>query len=79
MPSQASALTLQFLAWVAGGERTYRDAMDAWRTSCPRLTIWEDALGEGLIEVESNGTADQARVRITPRGAHLLAAQTMAS
>ena len=79
MPSQASALTLQFLAWVAGGERTYRNAMDAWRTSCPRLTIWEDALGDGLIEVESNGTVDQARVRITPRGAQLLAARTMAS
>ena len=79
MPSQASALTLQFLGWVAAGERTYRDAMDAWRTSCPRLTIWEDALGEGLIEVESCGTSDQARVRITPRGARLLAAQTMAS
>lgn len=79
MPSQANALTLQFLAWVAAGERTYRDAMDAWRTSCPRLTIWEDALGEALIEVESNGRADQARVRITPRGAQLLAAQAMAS
>ena len=52
MPAQASALMLQFLEWVAGGDRTYADAMDAWRTSCPRLSIWEDALDGGLIVVE---------------------------
>jgi hypothetical protein len=27
--------------------------MDAWHTSCPRLSIWEDACIDGLIESET--------------------------
>ncbi len=42
-------LTIDFLAWLARAPRTYADVMDAWRTSCPRLTIWEDAIDDGLI------------------------------
>jgi hypothetical protein len=26
--------------------------MEAWRTSCPRLSIWEDACIDGLIDHE---------------------------
>ncbi len=37
-------LTMQFLEWLSERPRTYSDTMDAWRTSCPRLSIWEDAL-----------------------------------
>ena len=37
------SLTEQFLAWVADRPRTYAEAMEAWRSSCPRLSIWEDA------------------------------------
>ena len=48
-----ASLTLQFLAWVAHRPRSYAETMDAWRTSCPRFTIWEDALGDGLVQVES--------------------------
>jgi hypothetical protein len=64
------ALTRDFLAWVAAAPRSYADAMEAWRSSCPRLTIWEDALDDGLIRVE-RGTArsfDEMRVVLTPRG-----------
>jgi hypothetical protein len=46
-----NALTIQFLQWVAEQPRTYAQAMDAWRSTCPRLTIWEDALNDGLIEM----------------------------
>ena len=49
--SPSHALTLQMLAWLAGGQRTYGEVMDAWRTSCPRLSIWEDALADSLIVV----------------------------
>jgi hypothetical protein len=65
-----SALTRDFLAWIAGGPRSYADAMEAWRTSCPRLTIWEDALGDGLIclERQPRMTMDETRVVITARG-----------
>lgn len=72
MQAQASALMVQFLDWVAGDDRTYADAMDAWRTSCPRLSIWEDALADGLIEVAAGTSRRDARVRITPRGERLL-------
>ena len=47
-----SALTLELLAWVARCPRTYADAMEAWRTSCPRFPIWEDALDDGLVRLE---------------------------
>ena len=43
-----TALTLQFLTFVAGGERTYGETMEAWRSTCPRMSIWEDAIRDGL-------------------------------
>ena len=68
-----ASLTLQFLAWVAHRPRTYAETMDAWRTSCPRLTIWEDALGDGLVQVASGGSGQgDARVALTTRGRALL-------
>ena len=52
MSDPAHALTLQFLAWVAESPRTYADAMEAWRSTCPRLSIWEDAILDGLVEFD---------------------------
>ena len=46
------SLILDLLEWLANGERTYEEVMDAWRTSCPRLTVWEDANDRGLIATE---------------------------
>ncbi len=43
-------LTLQFLAWVGERPRTYSQVMEAWRTSCPRMPVWEDAVDDGLVE-----------------------------
>jgi hypothetical protein len=68
MPEPVSPLLLQFLNWVSTRPRTYAEAMDAWRSSCPRLTVWEDALIDRLIQVESRGPAEQAEVTLTPRG-----------
>ena len=70
----ASPLTLQLLAWIATRPRTYAETMEAWRTSCPRLSIWEDALGDDLIQIESGGgrTMSQTKVTLTPRGQALL-------
>jgi hypothetical protein len=77
MPNPADALTDQFLGWIAEGGKTYGQVMDAWRTSCPRLSIWEDALGEGLVQIEnrSGWTREQARVTITDRGLARLSSQ----
>ncbi len=43
---------LEFLTWVADRRRTYDEAMEAWQSHCPRQTIWEDAIIDGLIQIE---------------------------
>ncbi len=63
-------LILDLLAWLAKGERTYEEVMDAWRTSCPKLPVWEDANDRGLVvREEANG---RCVVRITAAGLALL-------
>lgn len=42
-------LILDLVAWVAERPRPYAEVMDAWRTSCPRLPVWEDAVDRGLV------------------------------
>ncbi len=44
--------------------------MDAWRTSCPRLPVWEDATDGGLVAVETRGGCSS--VRVTSAGLELL-------
>ncbi len=68
-----SPLTLDLLAWVARRPRSYAEAMEAWRTSCPRFSIWEDALAAGLVEVAGND------VRLTPRGRDVIDRQSTQS
>ena len=48
--SAPDALVLDLVEWVAKEPRLYADVLDAWRTACPRLTVWEDAVERGLIE-----------------------------
>ena len=50
MTHAADALVLDFVEWIAASRRRYADVMDAWKTSCPRLTIWEDAIDQGLVQ-----------------------------
>jgi hypothetical protein len=68
MPDPAHALTLQFLAWVAESPRTYAQAMDAWRSTCPRLSIWEDAILDGLVTFTGGATRNASRVMLTAKG-----------
>ncbi len=74
MPDPSHALTLQFLAWIADGPRSYAEVMEAWRSSCPRLSIWEDAILDRLVEFDANGgaTRNQSRVVLTAKGRALL-------
>src|SRR5438034_861756 len=58
-----SAATLELLDWVASRPRSYPETIEAWRTSCPRLTIWEDALQDGLVQVVRNGGAPASIAR----------------
>lgn len=50
-------LIRQLLVWLDERPRTYAETMDAWRSSCPRLSTWEDALSEGLVRVHA-GTVE---------------------
>jgi hypothetical protein len=70
LPQQPSLIMIQFLAWIADRPRNYAQTMDAWRSSCPRLSVWEDAIIEGLIRIESNANRS---IRLTPQGAAILA------
>lgn len=49
MPTAPISLILDFLDSLASGPKPYAEVMEAWRTSCPRLTVWEDAVDEGLV------------------------------
>jgi hypothetical protein len=46
------ALIVDLLLYLSSGERTYEDVMSAWRTSCPKLPVWEEANDRGLIAIE---------------------------
>jgi hypothetical protein len=52
MTTAAHALTRQMLEWIDARPRDYGEIMEAWRTSCPRLSIWEDACIDGLLDYE---------------------------
>jgi hypothetical protein len=71
MPESPPPLTLDLLAWLAAGPRPYAEVMEAWRTSCPRLTVWEDAIDAGLVAHATSGSGVPV-VAITARGSALL-------
>jgi hypothetical protein len=60
-------LMLEFLNWVSSRRRTYGDVMEAWQSTCPRHTIWEDAIIDGLVEIGSS------QITLTERGRAILA------
>ena len=67
MQTAAHALTQQFLAWVAEAPRSYAEA-EAWRRSCPHLSIWEDAISDGLVRFENGASMKESRLMLTPGG-----------
>jgi D-3-phosphoglycerate dehydrogenase len=64
------ALILDLLEWLAKRDRSYEDVMGAWRTSCPRLPIWEEANDRGLVRTEE--VDGLCGVRVSSRGHALL-------
>lgn len=58
MSTSLDPLVRDLVQWVAAEPRLYAEVLEAWRTSCPRLTVWEDAVDRGLVErrvVEGQG------------------------
>jgi D-3-phosphoglycerate dehydrogenase / 2-oxoglutarate reductase len=66
VPDPVEALILDLLAWLGPEPRPYAEVVEAWRTSCPRLPVWEEANDRGYI------TRRRALVAASPAGlAHL--------
>jgi hypothetical protein len=72
MAEPVSLLMVQFLTWISSRHRTYDEAAEAWRSTCPRHTIWEDAFINGFIQVTTHGTPDRCEVALTHRGRAIL-------
>jgi hypothetical protein len=70
MTDTVENLILDLLEWAGRKERTYEETMDAWRTSCPKLPVWEDATERGLVETVF--LIGRSLVRVTPGGLALL-------
>ena len=69
-PFPIHPLTRDMLLWLAARPRTYVETMEVWRTSCPRFSIWEDALEAGLVRVDliPGAPLTAAAVNLTERG-----------
>lgn len=72
MISAPTSLVLDLLDWLATGPKPYAEVMEAWRTSCPRLTVWEDAVDAGLVV--RRGLDAGAVVQLTAKGRDLVRA-----
>jgi hypothetical protein len=68
------ALVLDLVEWVAGAPRHYAEVMDAWRTTCPKLAVWEEAVGRGFLVQEAISGAG-VLVKATQHGRRFLASQ----
>ena len=71
-------LILDLLDWLAPAPRPYAEVMEVWRTSCPRLPIWEDAVDGGLV-VRRVRAGQGATVELTPAGRALVRSSEVAS
>jgi hypothetical protein len=69
---QTDAPTLELLTWLAGRPRSYGETIEAWRSNCPRLAVWDDALSAGLVRVAGK------RVLLTEQGRSALHAADFA-
>jgi len=76
MTSAQASLTLQLLEWVAEKPRSRPELMEAWKSSCPRLSIWEDACADGLLGC---GVGRDDSVFLTAKGQHCLRTGTVVS
>lgn len=66
MTLQNQSLVLDLIEWIGEAPRPYSEVIAAWRTSCPRLTIWEDTVDAGLV------ARDGTLVRVTREGREFL-------
>src|SRR3989440_1180315 len=66
------ALILDLLEWIGPRPRPYGEVIEAWRTSCPRLPVWEEANDRGFL-VQHRPLNSEALVSVSAVGAKFLA------
>ena len=71
MSDVVDTLVLDLVEWIAKEPRRYAEVMEAWRTSCPRLTVWEEAVERGLV-CHKVVSGEDPLVMLTERGEALL-------
>ena len=71
MADSTDPLVLDLVEWIAREPRPYSEVIETWRTSCPRLTIWEDAVDRGFVTRETIAGAG-VMVTITEGGKQFL-------
>ncbi|SRR5258708_5631728 len=64
-------LILDLLEWIAREPRSHADVIEAWRTSCPRLTVWEDSVDRGFV-VRDQTQGRDVLIRLTVAGRDFL-------
>jgi D-3-phosphoglycerate dehydrogenase len=79
LPNPVDALILDLLEWIGKGARPYAEVMEAWRTSCPRLPVWEEANEGGFIDHHHDSSTGRT-VSVSERGVeHLRKARRTAT
>lgn len=71
MPDTIEPLVADLVEWIGTG-RKYAEVMEAWKTSCPRLPVWEEANARGLL-TRSRDERGTEWVQLTPAGKELVA------
>jgi len=74
--SALESLVFDLVEWIDKEPRTYAQAMEAWRTSCPRLAVWEEAVDRGYLG-RCQDRAGLARVKVTAAGRAFLRARAV--
>jgi hypothetical protein len=74
MSDSVETLVLDLLEWIGSRPRPYAEVIEAWRTSCPRLPVWEEAGDRGFVECLPDGDRGTV-VAVTPLGREFLEKQ----
>lgn len=67
MADPVDALIADLLEWIGPAPRATAEVLEAWRTSCPRLPVWEEANARGYVE-HSHRAGEAARVAVSDAG-----------
>jgi hypothetical protein len=71
MSDPVAPLVLDLLEWIDAHPRSYREVMEVWRTSCPRLPVWETANEQGYLE-QFHSLGSEAQIRLSASGREFL-------